>query len=83
VTRNFGEKRLIGAVILDVAKAFDTVGVDGLLYKLTLLNFLSILNNPPDVRSVLPNSQIYPSWHEGWRGTGWTSFPCAAQSVYQ
>jgi hypothetical protein len=25
ITRNFGEKRLTGAVFLDVAKAFDTV----------------------------------------------------------
>jgi hypothetical protein len=36
ITRNFGEKRLTGAVFLDVAKAFDTVWIDGLLYKLTL-----------------------------------------------
>jgi hypothetical protein len=39
ITRNFSEKRLTGAVFLDVAKAFDTVWIDGLLYKLTLLNF--------------------------------------------
>jgi hypothetical protein len=39
VTRNFGERRLTGAVFLDVAKAFDTVWIDGLLYKLTLLTF--------------------------------------------
>jgi hypothetical protein len=39
--RNFGEKRLIGAVFLDVAKSFDTVWIDGLLYKLTLLTFPS------------------------------------------
>jgi len=31
ITRNFGEKRLTGAVFLDVAKAFDTVWIDGLL----------------------------------------------------
>jgi len=37
--RNFGEKRLTGAVFLDVAKAFDTVWNDGLLYKLKVLNF--------------------------------------------
>ena len=43
ITRNFGEKRLTGAVFLDVAKAFDTVGIDGLLYKLTLLNFPSYI----------------------------------------
>jgi hypothetical protein len=41
VTRNFGEKRLTGAVFLDVAKAFDTVWVDGLLFKLATLNFPS------------------------------------------
>jgi hypothetical protein len=34
ITSNFGEKRLTGAVFLDVAKAFDTVWIDG-LYKLT------------------------------------------------
>jgi hypothetical protein len=43
VTRNFCEKRLTGAVFLDVAKAFDTVWIDGLLYKLTLLNFPSYI----------------------------------------
>jgi hypothetical protein len=37
ITRNFGEKRLTGAVSFDVAKAFDTVWIDGLLYKVTLL----------------------------------------------
>ena len=31
ITRNIGEKRLTGAVFLDVAKAFDTVWIDGLL----------------------------------------------------
>jgi len=43
ITRNFGEKRLTGAVILDVAKAFDTVWIDGLLYKLTNFNFPSYI----------------------------------------
>jgi hypothetical protein len=43
VTRNFGEKRLTGAIFLEVAKAFDTVWVDGLLLKLTVLNFPSYL----------------------------------------
>ena len=42
-TRNFGEKRLTGAVFLDVVKAFDTIWFDGLLYKLTLLNFPSYI----------------------------------------
>jgi len=39
-TRNFGEKRLTGAVFLDVAKAFDTAWIEG-LYVLPLLNFPS------------------------------------------
>jgi hypothetical protein len=43
VTRNFGEKRLTGTVFLDVAKIFNTVWVDGLLFKLTALNFPSYL----------------------------------------
>jgi len=43
IARNFGEKRLTGAVILDVGKAFDIVWIDGLLYKLTLLNFPSYI----------------------------------------
>jgi len=43
ITRNFGEKRLAGAVFLDVAKAFDTVCIDGPLHKLTLLNFPSYI----------------------------------------
>jgi hypothetical protein len=43
VSRNLGEKRLTGAVFLDVAKAFDTVWVDGLAYKLMALIFPSYL----------------------------------------
>jgi hypothetical protein len=31
VTRDFGKKRLTGAIFVDVAQAFDTVWVDGLL----------------------------------------------------
>jgi len=41
ITRNFGEKGPTGAVFLDVAKAFDTVWIDSLLYNLTLLNLPS------------------------------------------
>jgi hypothetical protein len=41
ITRNFGENRLTVAVFFDVAKAFDTIWIDGLLYKLTLLSFPS------------------------------------------
>jgi hypothetical protein len=43
ITRNFGERRLTGAVFLDVTKALDTVWIDGLLYKITLLNFTSYI----------------------------------------
>ena len=43
VARNFDEKRLTGAVFLDVAKAIDTVWDDGLLHKLTILSFPSYL----------------------------------------
>jgi hypothetical protein len=43
VSRNLREKRITGAVFLDVAKAFDTVWVDGLAYKLMALNFASYL----------------------------------------
>jgi hypothetical protein len=43
ITMNFGEKRLAGAIFLDVAKAFDTIWIDGLLYKPMLLNFPSYI----------------------------------------
>ena len=43
IARNFGEKGLTGAVFLDVAKAFHTVSIDGLLYKLMLLKFPSYI----------------------------------------
>jgi len=43
ITKNFGVKKLTGAVFLDVDKAVDTVWIDGLLYKLTLLNFPSYI----------------------------------------
>ena len=39
VTRDSGEKRLTGAVCLEVFKTFDTLWVDDLLYKLTILIF--------------------------------------------
>jgi hypothetical protein len=40
---NFGKRKVTGAVFLDVAKAFDTVWIDGLRHKLTLLNFPSYI----------------------------------------
>jgi hypothetical protein len=39
VDRNTNEKRLTVAVFLDVAKAFDTMWIEGLMYTLTILNF--------------------------------------------
>jgi hypothetical protein len=43
ITRNFGERRLTGAIFLVVAKAFDTVWIDGLIYKLMQLLFPSYI----------------------------------------
>ena len=43
ITRNFDEKMLTGVVFLDVAKAFDIFWIDGLHYKLTILNFPSCI----------------------------------------
>jgi hypothetical protein len=45
ITSNFGVKRLTGAVFLDMVIAFDTVWIDGLLYKLTLINYPSYMVN--------------------------------------
>jgi hypothetical protein len=45
VTRHCDERRLTGAVFLDVTKAFDTVWIEGFLYKLSILNFPSCLVN--------------------------------------
>jgi hypothetical protein len=47
VNRKFDERRVTGAVFLDVAKGFDTVWVKGLLYKLTILNFPLYLVKTP------------------------------------
>jgi hypothetical protein len=60
ITRNFGEKRLTGVVFLDVAKAFDTVWIDGLLYKLMILNFPSYLVQT--ISSYLPGRTFEASF---------------------
>ena len=39
VSAGFNDDKLTIAVLLDIAKAFDTVWIDGLLYKLIQLNF--------------------------------------------
>jgi hypothetical protein len=43
VSWNIDEKMIRGTVFLDVAKDFDTVWVNGILYKLKALNFPSYL----------------------------------------
>jgi hypothetical protein len=63
ITRNFGEKRLTGAVFLDVAKAFDAVWIDGLLYKLTILNLPSYLIHT--ISSYLRGRIFEASWMSG------------------
>jgi hypothetical protein len=71
IKSNFGEKTLPGAVFLDVAKAFDSVWIDGLLYKLTLLNFPSYIVHTISsylrswTRSVLPDGHVISSKHAG------------------
>jgi hypothetical protein len=63
VNRNFDERRLTGAVFLHVTKAFGTVWVEGLLYKLTILNFPSYLVKTfifITARSKRPSNQPLP-----------------------
>ena len=43
MSRKFGKRRITGAVFLDVTKAFDSLWVNGLLYKLANLSFPSYL----------------------------------------
>jgi hypothetical protein len=43
VYRKFDEIRLSGAVFFDVAKAFETVWISGILYKLKILNLPTYL----------------------------------------
>jgi hypothetical protein len=64
-------KRLTGAVFLDVVTAFDTVWIDGLLYKLTLLNFPSyIVHSIPSYlrgRTFEASFQMATSSRQGMR----------------
>jgi len=90
ITRNFGEKRLIGAVFLDLAKALDTVWIDGLLYKLTLLNFPSYIVHTISSylrdRTLEVSSQTATSSRRGMRAgvaQGGIDLPCPLQSVSQ
>jgi len=62
ITRNFGENRLTDAVFLDVAKAFNTGWIDGLLYKLTLLNFPSYIVHKSYRTSMFRHSNHSSRW---------------------
>jgi len=68
VSRNFDENRLTGAVFLNEAKAFHVVWVNGVLYKLTILNFPSYL-----VKTI-------PSYLNSW--TFEASFPTATLKLH-
>jgi hypothetical protein len=84
VSRNLGEKRLTGAVVLDVAKAFDTVWVDGLAYKLMALNFPSYLVKT--IQSYLQSRTFEASFQAATssrRGTGGIDLSCPLQPVCQ
>jgi hypothetical protein len=66
VSRNFDEKRVTDAVSLDEATALNTLWVDGLSYKFTILHFPSyfVINHIlipewKDVRSVFRNRHIH------------------------
>ena len=90
ITRNFGEKRLTGAVFFDEAKAFDSVWIDGQPLQANTPQ-LPVLHSPhyviilpgPDVGSVVPDGQVILSWHEGLGGLGGIDLPCPLQSVCQ
>ena len=89
ITRNFGEKRLRGTVFLDVAKAFYTVRIDSLRYKLTLLNFPSYIVDKISSylrrRTFEASFQTATSSRRGMLAgvTGWIYLHCPLQSVCQ
>jgi hypothetical protein len=68
---NFGENILTGAVFLDVGKAFDIAWIDGLLYKLTLLNFpfyiVHTISSYPRDRTFEASFQTATSSRRGMR----------------
>ena len=86
ITRNFEEKRLTGAVFLDVAKDLDNVWIDGLLYKFTVLNFPSYIVNT--ISSYLMGRTFEESFQTATSsrrsmqvggGEGWIDLPCPLQ----
>jgi hypothetical protein len=90
ITRKFGEKRLAGAVFLDVAKAFFAGWTDGLLYKLMFIKFPSyIVHTIPSYvrgREFEASFQTATSSHRRMRAgvaQGEIDLPCPLQSVCQ
>jgi len=89
ITRNFGEKRLTGAVFLDVAKAFGIVWIDG--PSQTNTPKLSVIHRPcdlllspgSDIRRVLLDGHVISSRNADWSGQGWIDLLCPLQSVCQ
>jgi hypothetical protein len=88
VNRNFDDRWLTGAVFLDVAKAFDTVCVKGLLYKQIILNFSSYLVKTTysylNCRTFQTSFQSATSTCSGMRAgvaQGGTRLPGAVQPV--
>jgi hypothetical protein len=71
VNRNFDEKRLTGAVLLNMEKAFDTMWVKGLIFKLTIRNFPSYLvknvSSYLDCRTFQTSFQSATSTYRGMR----------------
>jgi hypothetical protein len=62
VNRNFDERRLTGALFLDLAKAFDIVWVKGLLYKSTSqLTWLKTISSYLDCRTFRTSFQTATS----------------------
>jgi hypothetical protein len=80
ITRSFGERRLTGPIFLDMAKVFDTVWINGLPYKLTLLNFPSYASYIRG-RTFEAAFHVISSRHSGWGGSGWNDLPCPLQSI--
>jgi hypothetical protein len=74
--------QLACAVFLDVTKAFDTVWVKGLLYKITVLKFpshlvktISLYLDCRTFQTSFQTATSIMSWHAGWCGAGWTRLP--------
>jgi hypothetical protein len=87
VDKNFEERLLTGAVFLDVAKAFDTIGQRPPLQanrpQLSILpgENSTIIPRLPNFPNVLLLSHVHALCHAGWCGPGWTRIPCALQFV--